>query len=187
MTNPMTTLGDMIYGASGGAPTRLAGNTSTVKQHLTSTGNGSAAAAPLWSDFSGDVQATVLSTFVAGTNTAVVNTDTVAQAFGKVQAQISAGGGGGTTWHMGTATLDFGTHQGLASIAITGQTGILAGSQIQVTLQATASATKAAEEIYMDPIVLSVSAPTAGTGFTIFGSALGRYVSGQYNISWAWA
>jgi hypothetical protein len=57
MTNPMTTLGDMIYGASGGAPTRLAGNTSTVKQHLTSTGNGSAAAAPLWSNLNADVLA----------------------------------------------------------------------------------------------------------------------------------
>jgi len=48
LTNPMTTLGDSIYGAATGTPTRLAGNTSTVKEFMSQTGTGSASAAPVW-------------------------------------------------------------------------------------------------------------------------------------------
>lgn len=51
-TTVTTTQGDLIYrGAS--ADTRLAGNTTTAKQYLTQTGNGSASAAPVWSAFPG--------------------------------------------------------------------------------------------------------------------------------------
>ena len=49
MTNPMTTLGDVIYGAASGTSTRLAGNTTTAKQFLSQTGTGTASAAPAWS------------------------------------------------------------------------------------------------------------------------------------------
>ncbi len=49
LTNPMTTLGDVIYGASSGTATRLAGNTTTAKQFLSQTGNGTVSAAPAWS------------------------------------------------------------------------------------------------------------------------------------------
>ena len=48
MTNPMTTLGDIIYGGSGGAGSRLGGNTTTNMYVLTSTGDGSNATAPSW-------------------------------------------------------------------------------------------------------------------------------------------
>jgi hypothetical protein len=47
-TNPMTTLGDAIYGATSGTATRLAGNTTTTKQFLNQTGTGSVSAAPVW-------------------------------------------------------------------------------------------------------------------------------------------
>ncbi len=47
-TNPMTTLGDTMYGSSGGTSTRLSGNTSNIRQFLTQTGTGSASAAPMW-------------------------------------------------------------------------------------------------------------------------------------------
>lgn len=49
LTNPMTTLGDVIYGAASGTATRLAGNTTTAKQFLSQTGTGSASADPAWS------------------------------------------------------------------------------------------------------------------------------------------
>ena len=49
LANPMTTLGDVIYGASSGTATRLAGNTTTAKQFLSQTGTGSVSAAPAWS------------------------------------------------------------------------------------------------------------------------------------------
>ena len=48
LTNPMTTLGDMIDGGASGTPTRLAGNTTATKKFLTQTGNGSVSAAPVW-------------------------------------------------------------------------------------------------------------------------------------------
>lgn len=46
--NPMTTLGDMIYGDIGGTPTRLAGNTTATLQVLTQQGTGVSSAAPVW-------------------------------------------------------------------------------------------------------------------------------------------
>lgn len=46
--SPLTTLGDMPYGGTGGAPTRLAGNTSATKNFFTQTGNGTVSAAPAW-------------------------------------------------------------------------------------------------------------------------------------------
>lgn len=52
-TNPMTALGDMIYGAigpPGGTPARLAGNTSARRQWIAQTGTGSASAAPAWTN-----------------------------------------------------------------------------------------------------------------------------------------
>ena len=45
-TNPMTTLGDVIYGAASGVQTRLAGNTTTNRKFLRQKGTGSVSAAP---------------------------------------------------------------------------------------------------------------------------------------------
>src|SRR5665213_3632886 len=59
--NPMATLGDMIYENSTPAPAQLAGNTTTTTKYLTSTGNGTLAAAPAWaaitslSDLTGNI------------------------------------------------------------------------------------------------------------------------------------
>lgn len=52
LTNPMTTLGDIITGNSGGAPMRLGGNITTQTQFLTSTGTGSAATTPSYQPLS---------------------------------------------------------------------------------------------------------------------------------------
>jgi hypothetical protein len=56
LTNPMTGVGDTIYGGTSGVPTRLAAQTSTTKKFLTETGTGSAGLAPTWATISaGDV------------------------------------------------------------------------------------------------------------------------------------
>ncbi len=47
-SNPMTAVGDTIYGGTSGAATRLAGNTTTSRNFLRQTGTGSASAAPAW-------------------------------------------------------------------------------------------------------------------------------------------
>jgi hypothetical protein len=44
----VTTLGDLSYGGTGGAPARLAGNTAAVTKVLAQTGTGSVSAAPVW-------------------------------------------------------------------------------------------------------------------------------------------
>ena len=49
MSNPMTSLGDMIYGNAAGAPLRRSGNTTTTKMFLSQTGDGTSSAAPVWS------------------------------------------------------------------------------------------------------------------------------------------
>jgi hypothetical protein len=57
---PTTTTGDLIYANGAGTNTRLAGNTTTTKQYLSSTGTGAAAQAPVWGTIaSGDLPATI--------------------------------------------------------------------------------------------------------------------------------
>lgn len=51
--NPMTLLGDIIYGGTSGAATRLAGNTTATKQFLSQTGTGTISAIPSWSAIAG--------------------------------------------------------------------------------------------------------------------------------------
>ena len=46
--SPMTTLGDIIFGGASGVGTRLAGNSTTTKNFLIQTGNGSTSTAPAW-------------------------------------------------------------------------------------------------------------------------------------------
>jgi parallel beta-helix repeat protein len=48
LTNPMSAVGDTIYGGTAGAATRLAGSTSATPKVLGQTGTGSAATAPAW-------------------------------------------------------------------------------------------------------------------------------------------
>ncbi len=48
-SNPMTSLGDMIYGNAAGAALRRSGNTTTTKMFLSQTGDGTSSAAPQWS------------------------------------------------------------------------------------------------------------------------------------------
>lgn len=49
-SNPMTTLGDMIYGGASGVPTRLAGTTSSNMKFLASQGSSGVATAPAFFD-----------------------------------------------------------------------------------------------------------------------------------------
>lgn len=51
--NPMTTLGDLIYGGTSGTATRIAGNITTTKQFLSQTGTGTVSAAPSWATITG--------------------------------------------------------------------------------------------------------------------------------------
>jgi hypothetical protein len=74
--NPMTAVGDLIYGGTSGSATRLAPNTSTTIAFLSQTGTGSAGQAPVWTTSTGTGNV-VLSTSpgLSGTPTAPTASD----------------------------------------------------------------------------------------------------------------
>jgi hypothetical protein len=68
----------------------------------------------------------------------------------------------------GTAIIDFGAFPGCthATVGITGQTNILAGSKVEVWLDNKASADHSADEHFIEPLRVGHSTIVAGTGFT---------------------
>ena len=76
-----------------------------------------------------------------------------------------AGGGGNT----GTATVDFGAFPGSshASVVVTGQAGIVAGSIVQAWVRPVATADHSADEHMLETLKVVASDIVAGTGFTI--------------------
>jgi hypothetical protein len=79
--------------------------------------------------------------------------------------------GAGSTLTAGTATLNFGAWPGStdASVAVTGQTGIGAGSRIWVGVAPVATSEHSIDEHMVDGPMLFVGIPSAGVGFTIYG------------------
>ncbi len=66
--SPLTTLGDILYSGANGTDSRLPGNSSTTKQFLSSSGNGTAAGAPAWGALSaGDIPNLDVSKITTGT------------------------------------------------------------------------------------------------------------------------
>lgn len=80
-SNPMTTLGDIIYENVTPTAARLAGNITTTKQYLSQTGNGAVSAAPAWAqialaDLATFSSATLATALTDETGTGVVMFDT---------------------------------------------------------------------------------------------------------------
>lgn len=71
----------------------------------------------------------------------------------------------------GTATLDFGAFPGAsdASVAVTGQTNILAGSLVEAWLRPEATADHTDTEHMVETIKVFAASIVAGDGFTIYG------------------
>ena len=53
LSNPMTSLGDMIYGNAAGAPQRLVPNITTTRKYLSMLGDGTSGAIPTWETITG--------------------------------------------------------------------------------------------------------------------------------------
>jgi hypothetical protein len=104
----------------------------------------------------------------------------------------AAGGGSGTVVTSGTATLDFGAFPGASetSIAITGQTGILAGSQVRAYITPAATADHSADEHRLEALEVFAGNIVAGTGFTIYLQYYkdegDTFAYGTWNITWEW-
>ena len=94
----------------------------------------------------------------------------------------------------GTATIDFGNapaKQTEASIAVTGQTSILASSKVEAWIMPTAVADPnghSEDEHRIESIKLTVPVSTivAGTGFTIWGECLVGTTNGKFLVQWVW-
>lgn len=107
----------------------------------------------------------------------------------------------------GTTTLDFGAFPGAsdASVAVTGQAGIVAGSLVEAWLLPATTADHTADEHMIETLKVVAGNIVAGTGFTIYGfntSQLNEPVSlplgdgyrggkatriyGKWNVAWVW-
>lgn len=71
---------------------------------------------------------------------------------------------------QGTATVDFGAFPGTtdASVAVIGQTGIVAGSLAEAWIRPEATADHTADEHRVEQIEVLAADIVAGTGFTIY-------------------
>lgn len=105
--SPMTTLGDVIYGGSSGAGTRLAGNTTTTPMFLRSTGSAGLATAPTFSqinaatDFTGiapvangGTGAGTLTGLLRGNGTSAITGSATASLTTEVSGTLPVGNGG---------------------------------------------------------------------------------------------
>lgn len=101
----------------------------------------------------------------------------------------------------GTATLDFGAFPGKsdASVAVTGQAAILAGSLVEAWIRPVATADHSADEHMVETFQVFAGNISVGTGFTIYGFntsevtdrnpltvGLGTRIYGQWTVAWAW-
>jgi hypothetical protein len=92
---------------------------------------------------------------------------------------------------QGTATLDFGAFPGSsdASVAVSGQTGILSGSLAEAWIVPAATADHSVDEHRVEELAVVAGSIVAGTGFTVYGRCTGRgdvRLYGQFNVGWVW-
>lgn len=107
----------------------------------------------------------------------------------------------------GTTTIDFGAFPGTtdATVTVTGQTGISAGSLVEAWVYPTATADHTVDEHWVDPPDVKAGNVVAGTGFTIYGVVRNRsdrgpvgdslrvrntdtpMTYGLWTVGWVWA
>ena len=89
----------------------------------------------------------------------------------------------------GTATLDFGvTPAEEASVAVTGQAGIVSGSHVEAFFMKETTGDNGVDEheeaAALCPLVCG--SIVAGTGFTIKGMPIAMFGLGTFAVRWAW-
>ena len=90
---------------------------------------------------------------------------------------------------QGTATVDFGAAcTDRAAVVVTGQAGILAGSQVEAWLMAVGTAENGVDAHILAASLMSLitGATVAGTGFTIYLVCQAR-ASGKFTLQWVWS
>src|SRR5688572_6559141 len=97
---------------------------------------------------------------------------------------------------MGVAELDFGAFPGKsdASLAVTGQTSIVAGSHVEAWLVPTATVDHSADEHLVEALRIVAGNIVDGVGFTIYGlnqtplpdPGGGPLIYGLWSVAWVW-
>ena len=86
----------------------------------------------------------------------------------------------------GSAVLDFGIpSKPAASIAVTGQAGIVATSKVEAFVRLVATADHSIDEHRVEQLKVMAGDITAGIGFTIYGEAFPQ-AYGLWNVDWVW-
>ena len=89
----------------------------------------------------------------------------------------------------GTAILNFGALPvSTASVVVTGQTGILSGSTITVSIQGSSTGTNSDIQHQWAAVALRFCPDSIvpGTGFTILATSIAGLATGTFNIHWEW-
>ena len=92
----------------------------------------------------------------------------------------------------GTAIINFGSPPGanMASVAVTGQTNILASSTIYVFIMADTTVSGGlghnAEEHKLVPLTLTSGNVIAQTGFTIYAESVDWRLTSTFQVRWMW-
>ena len=123
-------------------------------------------------------------------------------------APTLVGPSSGSSGAQGTTTINFGAFPGnfQASVVITGQVGILAGSVVDAWILPTATSDHSVDEHVVDPPEITAGNIVAGTGFTIYGRVSPRMLAipnfsqnlklpvdqasqiyGAWTIAWKWS
>lgn len=90
---------------------------------------------------------------------------------------------------QGSAVVDFGAEAAdRASVAVTGQTGILSTSDVEAYFMSAGTAENDADAHILANSLMSLTAGgvTAGVGFTISALCQAR-ATGKFNIKWVWS
>lgn len=90
----------------------------------------------------------------------------------------------------GKATLDFGAFPGAtdASVAVTGQAAIIAGSLAEAWIWPEDTPDHSVADHIVDPPRIVAAEIVPGTGFTIYGFTTNkRRHFGRYTVAWVWS
>ena len=160
------TLGDTLYSSAVNTLSKLAGNTTAVKQYLSQTGTGAVSAAPVWSTISGsDITGAAL-TRVDDTNVTLTLGGTPATALLRATSLtlgwtgLLAPARGGTGVNNGVNTITFGT----TVVNPINQNGAQIYAADSVGTDAYAVTLVPAPAAYVDGFMLNVKCGTANTG-----------------------
>jgi hypothetical protein len=93
----------------------------------------------------------------------------------------SAGAG-----NFGITAVNFGSGKTDASVAVTGQAGILSGSTVLAKVAAKATFDHSIDEHVVEELTVLAGNIVAGTGFTIYARTGNIPLTGQWNVAWTW-